>query len=73
MIVFHIICNEIVTAVNCDELYESVGARGHFTHTWAVHIPGGEAMAEKVAADHDMYMRGEVSQLTFITRRNEWS
>ena len=68
MIVLHLICNELVTSVNCDELLDSVGARGHFTHTWAAHIPGGDEMAEKVADDHNMYLRGKVSQLliTFI-------
>lgn len=65
VIVLHLICNGLVTNVNCDELLDLVGARGHFTHTWAVHIPGGDDMAEKVAADHGMYLRGKVSQ-TFI-------
>lgn len=67
MIVLHLICNELVTNVNCDELLDSVGARGHFTHTWAVHIPGGDEVAEKVAADHGMYLRGKVSQLLIIS------
>lgn len=61
MITLHLICNGLVTHVNCDELLASVGARGHFTHTWAVHIPGGDETAEKVAVDHGMYLRGKVS------------
>jgi hypothetical protein len=55
------ICNEFVTSVNCDELLDSVGARGHYTHTWAVHIPGGDEVAQQVASDHGMNLRGKVS------------
>lgn len=62
VIMLHLFCNGLVTSVNCDELLNSVGARGHFTHTWAVQIPGGDEMAESVAADHGMYLRGKVSQ-----------
>lgn len=58
VLALHIICNEFVTSVNCDELSDAVG---HFTHTWAVHIPGGDAVAAQVAADHDMHLRGKVS------------
>jgi hypothetical protein len=61
ILLLNVICNQFVTYVNCDELYNSVGARGHFTHTWALHIPGGEQVAEEVAADHGMYLRGKVS------------
>lgn len=61
IIVLHLICNELVSSVNCDELLDSVGARGHFTHTWAVHIPGGDEVAKKVADDHGMELRGKVS------------
>jgi hypothetical protein len=62
VIVLHVfLCNIFVTSVNCDELMESVGARGHFTHTWAVHIPGGESVARQVADDHEMNFRGKVS------------
>lgn len=64
ILALHIICNEFVTSVNCDELIDSAGARsGHFTHTWAVHIPGGDEEAERVAHDHDMYLRGKVSEV----------
>lgn len=63
MLTLHLICNGFVTSVYCDDLLESVGARGHFTHTWAVHIPGGAEIAEKVADDHGMYMRGKVSDV----------
>jgi hypothetical protein len=61
ILVLNVICNQFVTYVNCDELYNSVGARGHFTHTWAMHIPGGEKVAEQVAADHGLFLRGKVS------------
>jgi Peptidase S8 pro-domain len=61
VIAFHMICNEFVTSVNCDELLDSVGARGHYTHTWAVHIPGGDEVAQQVAADHGMNLRGKVN------------
>jgi hypothetical protein len=50
-----------VASVACDELMESTGARGHFTHTWAVHIPGGETVAKMVADEHGMIFRGKVS------------
>lgn len=61
IIMLYVLCNVFVTSVNCDELMESVGARGHFTHTWAVHIPGGEHVAKMVADDHGMILRGKVS------------
>ncbi|XP_070490014.1 furin-like protease kpc-1 isoform X2 [Chironomus tepperi] len=60
IIMLHVLCNFLVTSVNCDELMESVGARGHFTHTWAVHIPGGEDVAKLVAEDHGMIFRGRI-------------
>jgi hypothetical protein len=62
----HVLCNFLVTSVNCDELMESVGARGHFTHTWAVHIPGGEDVAKSVADDHGMIFRGRVSTIFIL-------
>lgn len=34
---------------------------GHFTSTWAVHIPGGDAEAESVAAQHGFSNLGKVS------------
>lgn len=70
MIMIHVLCNQLVTSVNCDELLESVGARGHFTHTWAVHILGGDEVAKQVANDHGMYLRGKVSQINSEISRN---
>ncbi|KAL7018935.1 hypothetical protein ACKWTF_010956 [Chironomus riparius] len=60
IVMLHVLCNFLVTSVNCDELMDSVGARGHFTHTWAVHIPGGENVAKLVADDHGMIFRGRI-------------
>lgn len=60
VILLHILCNFVIN-VNCDESLEAVGARGHFTHTWAVHIPGGERVARDVAEEHGMILRGKVS------------
>lgn len=70
VIVLHVICSVFVTSVNCDELLDSVGARGHFTHTWAVHIPGGDEVAEQVAADHGMDLRGKVSDYQILTQQS---
>lgn len=61
IVLIHLICNEFVYSVNCDELLDAVGARGHYTHTWAVHIPGGAEVAQQVADDHEMHLRGMVS------------
>lgn len=62
LVLLHILCNFLVSSVNADDLLEAVGARGHFTHTWAVHIPGGIDVAKKVADDHEMLFRGKVSK-----------
>lgn len=35
---------------------------GHFTSTWAVHIPGGDADAARVAAEHGFSNLGKVSR-----------
>lgn len=61
IVIVNVICNKFVISVNCDELMETVGARGHFTPTWAVHIPDGDEVAARVAADHGMVIRGKVS------------
>lgn len=60
VILLHLLCN-FVSNVNCDESMDAVGARGHYTHTWAVHIPGGERVAREVADEHGMNFRGKVS------------
>lgn len=61
VVLIHLICSEFVSNVSCDELLDATGARGHYTHTWAVHIPGGVEVAQQVADDHDMHFRGMVS------------
>lgn len=61
IVLIHLICNEFVSSVSGDELLDAPGARGHFTHTWAVHIPGGAEVAQQVADDHGMHFRGMVS------------
>lgn len=33
---------------------------GHYTATWAVHIPGGQADAEQIARDHGFINLGKV-------------
>lgn len=38
-------------------------SKGHYTHTWAVHIPGGETVADKIAADHGFVNQGKVSSV----------
>jgi len=36
---------------------------GHYTHTWAVHIPNGDnGMADDVAKDHGFVNLGKVSK-----------
>lgn len=57
----HMISNKFVTSVNCDELLDSVAARGHFTQFWAVQIPGGDEVAQQVAQHHGMELKGKVS------------
>lgn len=66
IVLIHLICNEFVCSVNCDELLDAAGARGHYTHTWALHIPGGTEVAQKVADDHNMHLRGMVSRFWAI-------
>lgn len=61
LLVLQTICNRFVTNVICDESSEARDANGHYTHTWVVHIPGGEAVADEVAAHHSMKVMGKVS------------
>lgn len=43
---------------------------GHYTHTWAVHIPDGDkdGKADTVARDHGFINLGKVSRQTFLKR-----
>lgn len=61
LVLLHVLGNLLVSSVSCDELIDAVGARNHYTHTWAVHIPGGEDVARQVANEHGMNFRGKVS------------
>lgn len=40
---------------------------GHYTPTWAVHIPEGRSTAERVAADHGFTILAEVSPLVLFS------
>lgn len=58
-IIISVICSDkFILSVNCDD---SMGVAGHYTPTWAVHITGGDHMAEQVARDHGMDVVGKVS------------
>uniref|UniRef100_A0A034VHS7 furin n=1 Tax=Bactrocera dorsalis TaxID=27457 RepID=A0A034VHS7_BACDO len=40
---------------------DSEGAAGHYTHTWAVHIPSGDdGVADQVARDHGFVNMGKI-------------
>ncbi|XP_018797641.1 PREDICTED: furin-like protease 1 isoform X1 [Bactrocera latifrons] len=40
---------------------DSKGAAGHYTHTWAVHIPSGDdGVADQVARDHGFVNMGKI-------------
>lgn len=38
-------------------------ADGHYTHQWAVHIPGGQHVADQIAAAHGFVNMGKVSAI----------
>lgn len=62
----NITCNNLLLTtllpcVTADELMDAPGARGHYTPTWAVHIPGGDHIAQQVADDHGYVLLGKVS------------
>ncbi|XP_050329045.1 furin-like protease 1 [Bactrocera neohumeralis] len=44
-----------------DSATDSEGAAGHYTHTWAVHIPSGDdGVADQVARDHGFVNMGKI-------------
>lgn len=64
----------LLLAVNCVLLLSAVNGTaaaglaaeaehsgGHYTHTWAVHIPGGDAVADQIAAEQGFVNQGKVS------------
>lgn len=66
----NITCNNLLLTtllpcVTADELMDAPGARGHYTPTWAVHIPGGDHIAQQVADDHGYVLLGKVSSKTY--------
>jgi hypothetical protein len=70
--VLHIIICNALTSVNCDELDDAVGSRGHFTNTFAVHIPDGEAVAREVAEKHGFHFRGRVSKMIIVFLKSSY-
>lgn len=76
-LVLNITCNNLLLTtllpcVTADELMDAPGARGHYTPTWAVHIPGGDHIAQQVADDHGYVLLGKVSSKTYITSFYCW-
>lgn len=61
-----ILCSELVVSVRGSDMESSVGGRGHFTPTWAVHIPEGDVVAQEVANEHGMVIVGKVITLFLI-------
>lgn len=55
-----ILCSQLVISVRGSDM-ESIGGRGHYTPTWAVHIPEGDVVAQNVANEHGMVIVGKVS------------
>lgn len=51
----------LVNLVSADERMDRSGAGGHFTQTWAVHIPGGADEAQRIAEEHGFVNLGKVS------------
>ena len=41
---------------------------GHYHHTWAVHIPNGDAHAESISQKHGFINHGQVSRVTLRAR-----
>lgn len=65
LFVLHTICNRLVTNVICDENIGYLDSNGHYTHTWVVHIPGGDNVADDVASTHGMILKGKVRENNF--------
>lgn len=47
--------------VLCMFMYLLQLCRAHYSRQWAVHITGGQKVADQVAADHGFVNLGEVS------------
>ena len=61
-----VISVNLLSVVVCEELVsnEPIGS-GHYTPTWAVHIPGGENVANQIALDHGFINLGKVGANSF--------
>lgn len=72
LFVLQTICNRLVTNVICDEKLGYLDSNGHYTHTWVVHIPGGDTLAEDVASAHGMILKGKVrnKKITYFSCSN---
>lgn len=55
--------NESSDAAASDDFPSSPDGHRHFTPTWAVHIPGGETVANLVAAEHGFTNYGKVRRI----------
>lgn len=49
-----------------DVVDHNAAAGGHYTHQWAVHIPGGHHVADQIAAAHGFVNMGKVSAIHVV-------
>lgn len=53
----------IASASEAADVVDHNAADGHYTHQWAVHIPGGQHVADQIAAAHGFVNMGKVSAI----------
>lgn len=56
-----VFCVMSVRLVNGDERMDKPNESGHYTSTWAVHVPEGPEVANQIAAEHGFINLGKVS------------
>lgn len=56
-----VFCVMSVRLVNGDERMDKPSESGHYTSTWAVHVPEGAEVANQIAAEHGFINLGKVS------------
>lgn len=56
----------LVLVVLGDERMDKPSVSGHYTSTWAVHIPDGPEVADQIAAEHGFINLGKVSYNFFF-------
>lgn len=56
-----VFCVMSVRLVNGDERMDKPIESGHYTSTWAVHVPEGPEVANQIAAEHGFINLGKVS------------